>query len=50
MPLNPKQLLFCRKYQKDHNGTKAAVRARMWPAGEGARQFKNATHFITGAR
>jgi SAM-dependent methyltransferase len=29
---------------------KAAVRARMWPMGEGARQFKNATHFTTGAR
>jgi SAM-dependent methyltransferase len=29
---------------------RAAVRARMWPMGDGARQFKNVTHFITGAR
>jgi ubiquinone/menaquinone biosynthesis C-methylase UbiE len=29
---------------------KAAVRARMWPMGDGRRQFNNMTHFITGAR
>ena len=29
---------------------KAAVRAKMWPMGEGPRQFRNLTHFITGAR
>jgi hypothetical protein len=29
---------------------RAAVRARMWPMGAGALQFKNATHFITGTR
>lgn len=29
---------------------KAAVRARMWPKGDGARQFRNMTHFITGSR
>ena len=27
-----------------------AVRARMWPAGDSPRQFRNLTHFITGAR
>ena len=29
---------------------KAAVRARMRPIGDGARQFRNVTHFILGAR
>jgi SAM-dependent methyltransferase len=29
---------------------KAAVRAKMWPMGDGPRQFRNVTQFITGAR
>jgi SAM-dependent methyltransferase len=29
---------------------KAAVRARMWPTGDGPRHFSNLTHFIIGAR
>jgi SAM-dependent methyltransferase len=29
---------------------KAAVRVRMWPMGDGSRQFRNLTQFITGAR
>ena len=29
---------------------KAAVRAKMWPMGDGPRQFRNLTHFITDAR
>lgn len=28
----------------------AAVRAAMWPQGDGPRHFRNATHFITGQR
>lgn len=28
----------------------AAVRPKMWPQGDGARQFRNVTHFIIGAR
>lgn len=29
---------------------KAAVRERMWPDGDGPREFRNATHFITARR
>jgi enediyne biosynthesis protein CalE5 len=29
---------------------KAAVRAKMWPAGDGARHFFNLTHFLVGTR
>ena len=29
---------------------KAALRVRMWAMGDGPRQFRNLTHFITGAR
>ena len=29
---------------------KAAVRAKMWPMGDGPRQFRNLTHFIIGAQ
>jgi len=32
------------------NEAKAAVRARMWPKGDGARQLRNMIDFITGSR